>query len=106
MSRASANQPDYRLESRSTSFSEIPIIDVGTLIDGSNPMKVANEIGYILENVGFLYIKNHGVDKQLIKDVYTQAEAFFNLPLEQKQRLNIIHSGQTLRGYIPMYGEN
>lgn len=106
MSIASANQLDYRLESKSTSFSEIPIIDVAALIDGSDPMKVADEIGYVCENVGFLYIKNHGVDTQLIKDAYAQAEAFFNLPLEQKQQLNIINSGQTLRGYIPMYGEN
>lgn len=106
MSIASADQLDCRLESKQTSFSEIPIIDIAALIDGSNPMKVAHEIGYVCENIGFLYIKNHGVDKQLIKDAYTQAEAFFSLPLEQKQQLNIMHSGQTLRGYIPMYGEN
>lgn len=106
MSIASANQLDCRLESKSTSFSEIPIIDVAALIDDSDPMKVADEIGYVCENIGFLYIKNHGVDKQLIKDAYAQAEAFFNLPLQQKQQLNIINSGQTLRGYIPMYGEN
>lgn len=106
MSIASANQFDSRLESKSTSFSEIPIIDVAALIDDSDPMKVADEIGYVCENIGFLYIKNHGVDKQLIKDAYTQAEAFFNLPLKHKQQLNIINSGQTLRGYIPMYGEN
>lgn len=106
MSIASANQFDSRLESKSTSFSEIPIIDVAALIDDSDPMKVADEIGYVCENVGFLYIKNHGVDKQLIKDAYIQAEAFFNLPLKHKQQLNIINSGQTLRGYIPMYGEN
>ncbi|WP_372738751.1 isopenicillin N synthase family dioxygenase [Neptunomonas sp.] len=106
MSTASANQLDSRLESKSTSFSEIPIIDIAALIDGSNPMKVADEIGYVCENIGLLCIKNHGVDKQLIKDAYAQAQAFFNLPLEQKQQLNIINSGQTLRGYIPMYADN
>ncbi|WP_372742768.1 isopenicillin N synthase family dioxygenase [Neptunomonas sp.] len=106
MSTASANQLDSRLESKSTSFSEIPIIDIAALIDGSNPMKVADEIGYVCENIGLLYIKNHGVDKQLIKDAYAQAQAFLNLPLEQKQQLNIINSGQTLRGYIPMYADN
>ncbi len=106
MSTASANQLDSRLESKSTSFSEIPIIDIAALIDGSNPMKVADEIGYVCENIGLLYIKNHGVDKQLIKDAYAQAQAFLNLPMEQKQQLNIINSGQTLRGYIPMYADN
>ena len=106
MSIAPTNQIDSRLASKSTTFSEIPIIDVTALIDGSDPMKVADEIGYVCENIGFLYIKNHGVDPQLIKDAYALAEAFFKLPIEQKQQLNIINSGQTLRGYIPMYGEN
>lgn len=97
---------DSRLHSKATSFSEIPIVDISALIDGSNPMKVARQIGYVCENIGFLYIRNHGVDKQLIRDVYACAEAFFKLPDTQKNKLNIVHSGQTLRGYIPMYGEN
>lgn len=106
MSITPVNQLDCRLESKPSSFSDIPIIDIATLIDGSDPLKVAKEIGYVCKNIGFLYIKNHGVDTQLIKEAYVQAEAFFKLPLEQKQQLNIINSGQTLRGYIPMYGEN
>ncbi|MGB0943012.1 MAG: isopenicillin N synthase family dioxygenase [Marinomonas sp.] len=106
MSISTASQFDSRLESKSTSFNEIPIIDLAKLIDGSDPMAVAKEIGDVCENVGFLYIKNHGVNKQLIKKAYAQAQAFFDLPLAQKQALNIVNSGQTLRGYIPMYGEN
>lgn len=97
---------DARLDSKTTSFHEIPIVDIGALIDGSDPQQVARQIGDICENIGFLYIKNHGVDKQLIQQVYAQAEAFFALSMEEKQQLSIEHSGQTLRGYIPMYGEN
>ncbi len=97
---------DSGLESQATSFHDIPIIDLTSLIDGSDPIMVADQIAHVCKNIGFLYIKNHGVDKQLIKEAYAQAEAFFDLPLEQKQKLNIINSGQTLRGYIPMYGEN
>ena len=106
MSIAINSHIDSRLASKKISFSEIPIIDISPLIDGSDPQKVAKELAYICENIGFLYVKNHGVDKQLIKDVYALTEQFFALPLEQKDKLNIIQSGQTLRGYIPMYGEN
>lgn len=97
---------DARLHSQETSFQDIPIVDISRLIDGSDPDSVAAEMGYICENIGFLYIKNHGVDAQLIASAYRCAEQFFALPLEQKQQLSIELSGQTLRGYIPMYGEN
>lgn len=97
---------DSSLISKTTSFNEIPIVDIAKLVDGSDPQSVAKEIGYICENIGFLYIKNHGVDKVLVEQVYQMAEQFFALPIEEKEKLNIINSGQTLRGYIPMYGEN
>ena len=84
MSIATSTVIDARLDSKSVSFQEIPIVDVGSLIDGSDPQKVADEIGYICENIGFLYIRNHGVDAQLIKDVYAQTAAFFDLPLAEK----------------------
>lgn len=94
------------LSSKSTSFSEIPVVDIGPLLDGSDAQSVAAEIGNICENVGFLYIKNHGVSSSLIEDVYRLSRKFFELPFEAKNQLNIVNSGQTLRGYIPMYGEN
>ncbi|MEZ5537411.1 MAG: 2-oxoglutarate and iron-dependent oxygenase domain-containing protein [Thiolinea sp.] len=94
------------LNSHSLSFHEIPVVDIGPLMDGSNPLAVAREIGQVCENIGFLYIKNHGVSEQLMAEAYQQAAAFFALPQEEKEQLNIVHSGPTLRGYIPIYGEN
>lgn len=104
--RPSVTTLEAQLNSKCISFSEIPIVDIGTLIDDSDALSVANKIGDILQNVGFLYIKNHGVDPQLIADAYRESRAFFNLPFAEKDRVNIKHSGQTLRGYIPMYAEN
>lgn len=94
------------LDSKETSFNDIPVVDVAPLIDGSNPQAVAEKMGYICENIGFLYIKNHGVSQELIDQAYAAAKKFFALPTEEKNKLNIELSGQTLRGYIPMYGEN
>jgi len=34
------------------------------------------------------------------------ARDFFDLPFEEKNALNVVHSGETLRGYIPTYAEN
>lgn len=96
----------HSLNSKTTSFHEIPIVDLAPLVDGSDPLKVAKEIGNICENIGFLYVKNHGVSKVLIQEAYALSAEFFALPYEDKIKLNIVNSGETLRGYVPMYSEN
>jgi len=97
---------DQSLHSHTLTFEEIPIVDIGPLIDGSDPASVARDIGRVCEQVGFLYIKNHGIDPSLIDQAYDQAKRFFDLPPEEKQALHVKHSGPTLRGYIPPYFEN
>lgn len=97
---------DARLASKTISFSEIPVIDIAPLIEENNPQAVAEQIRQVCEQVGFMYIKHHGVSSALIERMYTLTQQFFDLPMETKQQLNIIHSGPTLRGYIPFYGEN
>ncbi len=91
---------------KQTAFSEIPMIDISGLVDGSDSEGVAREIGKACEEVGFFYVKNHGIPAELIDRMYLVTQRFFDLPMEEKQRLNVANSGQTLRGYIPPYGEN
>jgi len=97
---------DSRLASKQTAFEEIPLIDISALVDGSNPESVAKEIGKACAEVGFFYVKNHGIDQQLIDQMYAATKEFFDLPMDAKQRLNVANSGLTLRGYIPPYAEN
>ena len=97
---------DSRLTAKKLPFKQIPIVDIGPLVNGENPQKVASEMGHICEHIGFLYVRNHGIDDSLLQAMYRMTREFFALPLEQKQKLNIENSGPTLRGYIPMYGEN
>lgn len=97
---------DSRLASKQTAFSEIPIVDITALVDGSDPQAVAEKIGKACEEVGFFYVKNHGVPAELVARMYAATKQFFDLPLEVKQRLHVAESGPTLRGYIPPYGEN
>lgn len=92
--------------SRQTAFDEIPIIDIGALVDDSDPRSVAETIGRACEEVGFFYVKNHGIPQALVQRMYDATEAFFNLPAEAKEQLHVAKSGETLRGYIPPFGEN
>lgn len=97
---------DDNLASKQIAFDEIPIVDIAPLLDGSDPEGVAREIGHICEHIGFLYVRNHGVPRELIEEAYAMTEAFFDRPFEEKNALNVVHSGETLRGYIPLDGEN
>lgn len=94
------------IASRQTAFSEIPMIDIAALVDGSDAEGVARTIGKVCEEVGFFYVKNHGVPQDLIDRMYASTKEFFELPQETKDRLHVANSGPTLRGYIPPYGEN
>lgn len=97
---------DSRLASKQVAFSEIPVIDIANLVNGSDQETVARQIGKVCEEVGFFYVKNHGVPQDLIDRTYKATKEFFELPQEVKDRLHIANSGPTLRGYVPPYGEN
>ncbi|APG86949.1 2-oxobutyrate oxidase (plasmid) [Sinorhizobium americanum CCGM7] len=97
---------DDRLRAERQSFDKIPIVDVGPLLDNSGALGVAKEIRWAFANVGFMYVKNHGVPTQLVEDTLAQARAFFAQPLEEKMKLHIANSGVALRGYVEVFGEN
>lgn len=97
---------DARLAFKQTAFHEIPVIDIAPLIDGTDPESVARQIGKVCEEVGFLYVKNHGVPAEQIAEMYRVTEQFFALPMATKESVHIATTGDVLRGYIPTYGEN
>ena len=94
------------IASKQIAFSEIPVIDIENLVNGTDAEGVSRKIGKVCEEVGFFYVKNHGVPQELIDRVYRATKEFFELPQEIKDRLHVAKSGPTLRGYIPPYGEN
>ena len=75
---------DARLHRKATSFTEVPVIDVASLIDGSDPDSIAKQLAHVCENIGFLTIKNNDVEKHLIKDVMLSRQ-LFSLCLRQKK---------------------
>lgn len=95
-----------RFASKKTAFHEIPIIDVAALVDGSDPEGVARQIGETCEQVGFFYVKNHGVPSELVKRMYEVTEKFFDLPEDVKNDIHVAKSGPTARGYIPPAAES
>ncbi|KAE8699263.1 1-aminocyclopropane-1-carboxylate oxidase-like isoform X2 [Hibiscus syriacus] len=50
---------------------------------------------------GFFYLVNHGVDEELVKEVFEQSTKFFSLPIEGKMKLGKTNH----RGYTELYAE-
>ncbi|OBY26116.1 isopenicillin N synthase family dioxygenase [Leisingera sp. JC1] len=95
-----------RLRAQRVSFDKIPVIDISALNTGGSLFEVAKEIRWALTNVGFFYVKNHGVPEAVVNGAFDETRAFFDLPLQDKMDLHISKSGLALRGYIEIFGEN
>ena len=53
-------------------------------------------------DVGFFYLINHGLDLDLLDEVFEQSKRFFALPIEEKMK--VIHD-ENHRGYTPFEEE-
>lgn len=82
---------------------EIPVIDLGPYLRGQAGAleQTATELRYALENVGFYFIINHGVDQALIDRIFAAAARFHAQPLEEKLKLKI---DENVLGYLPTQG--
>lgn len=78
----------------------IPVVDLHLFINGTADQKVqfAADLGKAFEEVGFVSVKNHGIDQSLIDTLYQNVQSFFNQPESIKRKYEIAGlAGQ--RGY-------
>ena len=86
-------------------FTQIPIIDVGEVRRSEGPSSAfCDEFTSVCHNVGFALVTNHGVGADLMADVFEMMQAFFSLPLADKQRIAKTQSPQ-FRGWEPVGAE-
>lgn len=67
--------------------------------DPVRKQKFVNEIGQAYEEIGFVALKGHFLDDQLVENLYTEVRNFFNLSLETKKKYEIPGIGGQ-RGYV------
>ena len=86
---------------------EVPVIDIAPLRDGTNPGAVGADLARAATEVGFLYVRNHGVDAALVERARRTAIEFFRLPEEAKRRAgtNQFHHGYLKPGSTRMYDD-
>ena len=84
---------------------EVPVIDIAPLRGGADPAGVGVELARAATEVGFLYVRNHGIDATLVERARRVALEFFRLPEEAKREAgtNRFHHGYLKPGSTRMY---
>ena len=79
----------------------IPSVNLADFLskDANKKQQFINQIGKAYENIGFVALKGHFLDKKLVEDLYTEVKNFFNLPLHIKKKYEIPGIGGQ-RGYV------
>ncbi|KAF9355467.1 hypothetical protein BGX34_010475 [Mortierella sp. NVP85] len=93
------NQGAYTPAAASTDIT-IPVVDFSLFT--SDPEECARQIGEASQNIGFFYLKNHGIPKDLVERMFQCSENFFQRPLQSKSKHLI---GPDNIGYSPMKSE-
>jgi isopenicillin N synthase-like dioxygenase len=103
------------LAAKRVPFDAIPVIDFAamqgedlhsaSLSQRRDRQQVADQLRDACTQVGFFYVKNHGVPQAVIDEAFAEAQRFFALPLSEKMQIHISRSGNH-RGYVPLLEEN
>lgn len=74
-----------------SSFTAIPVLDYSLSRDEPTKAAFLEELKHALLEVGFLYIKNTGIDEALVEEVTRLGKALFDLPEREKLRLAMVN---------------
>ncbi|CAO2656046.1 Nn.00g048490.m01.CDS01 [Neocucurbitaria sp. VM-36] len=95
----------------------IPIVDFIPFVQSKSTQgektRIARELDDAFRNVGFVYLRNHGVSGEMVKEGFEWSRKFFALPLETKIQAPHPPGGAHHRGYsapgvekVPDYKES
>ena len=76
---------------------KVPIIDIGSLRDNSDPDFVARELYKASTGLGFIYIKNHGISQKKIDALRNDGLKFFR---SSKKNKALVTVSERHRGWL------
>ena len=81
-------------------MNSIPSVDLRDFLseDPKRKQCFVDEIGKAYEDIGFVALKGHFLNDQLVKDLYSEIKRFFDLPVEVKKKYEVEGLGGQ-RGY-------
>jgi isopenicillin N synthase-like dioxygenase len=82
-------------------MSSIPSVNLKDFLsnDSDRKQNFVNAIGKAYEDIGFVALKGHFLEDELVDDLYKEIKNFFELPVEKKQKYEIPGIGGQ-RGYV------
>jgi isopenicillin N synthase-like dioxygenase len=82
-------------------MSQIPSANLKDFISGSSTQKqqFIDDIGKAYEEIGFLALKGHFLDEDLVDKLYKEIQHFFDMSTDEKQKYEIAGIGGQ-RGYV------
>jgi isopenicillin N synthase-like dioxygenase len=78
---------------------EVPVLDLTPLNEGKSIDALARELRRACETIGFFYVANHGVPRQVVDDVFNATRRYFELPHAKRMELRI--DERFRRGFMP-----
>ncbi|KAH7923163.1 Clavaminate synthase-like protein [Leucogyrophana mollusca] len=85
-------------------FSSVPLLDFSLISSDATKPEFISQLRHALINVGFLYLKNHTVDKQVVDDLIAYIPKLFELPQDAKNKIFMANSPHFL-GYSKLGAE-
>ena len=86
-------------EAKHLETDKIPVIDITKLCDGSDPKSVSSELHKASTGLGFIYIKGHGIPKEVIETLRSEGLAFFRNNENKKSEVKITEKHRGWLGY-------
>jgi isopenicillin N synthase-like dioxygenase len=89
-------------------LTRLPVIDLAPFVAGGTVEErraVARALREACIDIGFFYLRGHGIAQQDFDDVIAMGHRFFELPLAEKMKLHSNNSAARL-GYRPLGGPN
>src|SRR3954452_7003075 len=79
---------------------DFPVLDFADYARGvpAARQRLAQDLAYALENIGFLVVVNHGVPAPMIDGIFAEVARLHAMPLERKMALAM---GSGSVGYLP-----
>jgi|SRR5579871_234241 len=84
---------------RSATREEVPVLDLTPLNEGAPLGPLAAELRRACETIGFFYVTRHGVEREVVDDVFEATRRYFALPYEKRMELRI--DERFRRGFMP-----
>ena len=73
-------------EARILDFSKVPVVDIEPLVRDNRHREdeAVGAIARACQDIGFMYVRNHGVPRAVLDSLVGQAKLFFALPKIQE----------------------